>query len=263
MCNPTITVLVAKDLISIIIPTLNEQSGIERTIKSIPQSAIKESTGRDVEVIVVDGQSTDSTREIATRLGAKVIIEERKGYGRACKSGFAAAKGEILVTIDADNTYPTESIPNYVQALESNGLDFITVNRFPQMEKGAMSITRRFGNRILALALRLLYSIDIEDSQSGMWVMRRGFVSQIRLFSDDMSMSEEIKIIAFKYFKSKEISGRYSARSGSAKLRVFEDGFKNLIYLINFRKKVQSSLLKNDRITKEDKIQLKGLESSN
>jgi dolichol-phosphate hexosyltransferase len=251
-----------RGLVSVIIPTLNEQAGIERTINSIPQLAITETTGYDVEIIVVDGKSTDSTREIATRLGAKVVTEDRKGYGRACKSGFAAARGEILVTIDADNTYPTESIPEYLRELEENQLQFITINRFPLMERGAMSLTRRVGNKVLAWALRLLYSVDIEDSQSGMWIMRREFVSQIQLFSDDMSMSEEIKIVAFRFFKSREINGRYSARSGPAKLKVFEDGFKNLKYLVDYRKRLQYALLRSDTNTKDDKLKLKNLESS-
>ena len=247
----------AKPLISIIIPTLNEQSGIEKTIKNIPESDIKNTSGFDVEIIVVDGQSTDSTREVATKLGAQVIIEHRKGYGRACKSGFAAARGEILVTLDADSTYPTECIAEYVQVLQGKKLDFITVNRFRYMDKGAMSLTRRLGNKILTSALRLLYSVDIKDSQSGMWIMRRAFISQIELNSDDMSMSEEIKIIAFKFFRSKELDGRYSARCGTAKLKVFHDGFNNLKYLFNYRKKLQSSVRKPVTATKANEISLK------
>jgi glycosyltransferase involved in cell wall biosynthesis len=252
--------LLADGLISIIIPALNEQGGIERTIKGISLSAIKDTTGYSVEFIVVDGQSTDSTRDIATKLGARVVIEGRKGYGRACKSGFAAAKGDILVTIDADSTYPTECIPEYVKLLQENELDFITVNRFPCMDKGAMSPTRRVGNMILTSALKLLYSLDIKDSQSGMWIMRRRFISQIKIFSDNMSMSEEIKIIAFKFFKSKEIEGRYSARSGKTKLRLVQDGFMNLKYLFDFRKKLQSSLIKSVTVTKENEVPFKGLD---
>lgn len=82
----------AKRLISIVIPTLNEQFGIEKTIKSIPKSLIRDKLGYDMEIIIVDGDSIDSTREIAAKMGARVIIEKRKGYGRACKTGFAAAR---------------------------------------------------------------------------------------------------------------------------------------------------------------------------
>ena len=232
-------------LISVIIPTLNEQSGIEKTVKSIPKSYLHNKLGYEVEVIVVDGESTDSTREIASRLGARVIIEKRRGYGRACKSGFANAKGDILVTVDADHTYPAESIPSYIEELNDKNLDFITVNRFSCIERGAMNLTRRVGNKILTTLMHVLYSVDIKDSQSGMWIMKRDFISRIRLSSDDMSMSEEIKIIAFRFFRSAEFDGKYYARTGTAKLKVIQDGWKNLKYLFQFKKKIGSAVLES------------------
>jgi dolichol-phosphate hexosyltransferase len=251
------TVSGAKRLISIIIPTLNEQSGIEKTIKSIPKSVIRDKLGYEVEIIIVDGYSIDSTREIASKMGARVIIEKRKGYGRACKSGFAAAKGEILVTVDADNTYPTESISNYIEELNDNNLEFISVNRFSGMEKGAMSFTRRVGNKVLTLIMRVLYSVDIRDSQSGMWIMKKSFISQIRLASDDMSMSEEIKIIAFRFFRSKELDGKYYSRTGTAKLKVIRDGWQNLRYLFDYKKKIGSAVIPSSSYTKEKEIPIK------
>jgi glycosyltransferase involved in cell wall biosynthesis len=237
------TVSTAKCLVSVIIPTLNEQSGIEETIRSIPKSYMAGKLGYDIEIIVVDGQSTDSTREIATKLGAQVLVETRKGYGRACKSGFEAAKGEILITLDADNTYPSESIPIYIEELIDKNLEFITINRFSHMENGAMSMTRRIGNRILTFLMRSLYSINVKDSQSGMWIMRRSFISQIRLYSDDMSMSEEIKIIAFRFFRSAEYDGKYYTRTGTAKLKVLQDGWKNFKYLFQYRRRLDSAFV--------------------
>lgn len=229
----------SKGVVSVIIPTLNEQHGIEKTLRSIPNSELITKLGYELEVIVVDGESDDSTVDIATRMGAKVIAERRRGYGRALKTGFAAANGQILVTIDADNTYPTGSIPEYVEELERGNYDFITINRFSGMEQGVMSFTRRIGNKILTLLTELMYSIDLKDSQSGMWIMKKDFVSSIQLDSDGMSLSEEIKIIAFKFFKSKEIDGRYYSRSGDAKLRVFYDGWENLKYLFKLRNKIK------------------------
>ena len=234
---------VSQGLVSVLIPTLNEQFGIEKTIRSIPKLALRSKVGYELEVIVIDGESTDSTVEIAKKMGAKVIVERRKGYGRALKSGFAAANGEIIVTLDADNTYPAGSIPEYIEKLEQWECDFITINRFSNMEKGVMSLTRKTGNKILTLLTRLIYSIDLKDSQSGMWIMKRNFISSIRLNSDGMSLSEEIKIIAFKFFKSKEIDGKYYSRSGEAKLRAFYDGWENLKYLFEFRKIIGSAIV--------------------
>jgi glycosyltransferase involved in cell wall biosynthesis len=234
---------VFKGLVSVIIPTLNEQSGIEKTLRSIPKSDLRTKLGYELEVIVVDGESDDSTVDIATRMGAKVIAERRRGYGRALKTGFAAANGQIIVTIDADNTYPTSSMPKYIEELERGNYDFITINRFSGMEQGVMSFTRRTGNKILTLLTKLMYSINLKDSQSGMWIMKKDFVSSIQLVSDGMSLSEEIKIIAFKFFKSKEIDGRYYSRSGDAKLRVFYDGWENLKYLFKLRNKIKKMVV--------------------
>jgi glycosyltransferase involved in cell wall biosynthesis len=81
-----------RKLISIIIPTLNEQEGIKKTIQSIPHRRILE-LGYNLEIIIVDGNSTDLTREVAERMGTTVILEKRRGYGRAFKTGFSEAKG--------------------------------------------------------------------------------------------------------------------------------------------------------------------------
>jgi glycosyltransferase involved in cell wall biosynthesis len=74
--------------------------------------------GYDVEVIVVDGESTDGTREVALDRGAKVIDEPRRGYGRAYKTGLALARGDIIVTGDADGQYPFSLIPALVKLME-------------------------------------------------------------------------------------------------------------------------------------------------
>src|SRR5262245_3497393 len=162
-------------LVTIIIPTLNEQFGIEKTISSIPKSEIQSKLGYDVEILVVDGNSSDSTRDVAIKMGAKVIVEKRKGYGRAYKTGFDYAVGDIIVTIDADDTYPAKQIPDYIQQLTSDHVDFITVNRFSNMEDGSMGRIRRAGNKVLAFLMNLLYSVDIADSQSSMWIMNKSY----------------------------------------------------------------------------------------
>lgn len=228
-------------LISVIIPALNEQEGIKKTITSIPKNELYE-LGYDLETIVIDGNSTDQTRRIAQQMGARVFLEKRKGYGKAFRKGFDEAKGDILITLDADGTYPAELIPDCIQRLTESGLDFISVNRFSNMQSGAMSLYHKFGNGILSLTMRLLYSINVHDSQSGMWVMSKNFIKKIDLKSDNFSVSEEIKIIAFKFFKSLEVDGKYYRRSGTAKLLTFRDGWRNFLYLFTFKSLIHSSI---------------------
>ena len=230
-----------QQLISIIIPTLNEEEGIEKTIISIPKHKLSE-LGYNFEIIVIDGNSTDLTRDIAGRMGARVVLEKRKGYGRAYKTGFSEARGDILVTLDADGTYPAELIPDYIQELSDKGLHFITTNRFSKMQSGAMDLYHKFGNDILSSIMRLLYTIDVRDSQSGMWIMSRSFIQRINIISDDFSMSEEIKIIAFRYFKALELDGRYYKRLGKVKLATLDDGWRNLKYLFRFRSLIKDAV---------------------
>ena len=225
--------------ISIVIPTLNEEKGIGKTLDSIKKDVFKKNKW-DLEIIIVDGNSTDKTREIAEKKGAKIIIEPRKGYGRAYKTGLKHATGDIIVTGDADATYPFDKIHEYIQMLIDQDLDFITTNRFAKQEKGAMSVKHRFGNLILSTALRILFFIKIKDSQSGMWIFRRKALKHIQSlekFDDGMPFSEEIKIEMFKNkkLKCKEIPSVLYTREGKAKLQSFKDGWKNLKFLLKKR----------------------------
>ena len=223
--------------VSVVIPTLNEEKGIGKTIDMIKVDEFKR-RGWDLEIIVVDGESKDRTREIARSKGAKVIIEPRKGYGRAYKTGLKEAKGEIIVTGDADATYPFDKIHEYIDYLLKNDLDFITTNRFAGLKKGAMSVKHVFGNLILSLTLRLLFMIKLRDSQSGMWIFRRDALKKIQpleKFDDGMPFSEEIKIEMFRKVRAKEIPSALYVREGKAKLQSFSDGWKNLKFLIKKR----------------------------
>ena len=223
--------------VSVVIPTLNEEEGIGKTIDMIKVEEFKR-RGWDLEIIVVDGESKDRTREIARSKGAKVIIEPRKGYGRAYKTGLKEAKGEIIVTGDADATYPFDKIHEYIDYLLKNDLDFITTNRFAGLKKGAMSVKHVFGNLILSLTLRLLFMIKLRDSQSGMWIFRRDALKKIQpleKFDDGMPFSEEIKIEMFRKVRAEEIPSALYIRKGKAKLQSFSDGWKNLKFLIKKR----------------------------
>lgn len=222
--------------ISIVIPALNEERAIEKEISAIPRRKLEE-MGFDVQILVIDNGSEDRTGELAMRAGAEVILEPRRGYGRAYKTGFANAVGEIIATADADLTYPVEDIPRFVELLDEENLDFITTNRFAKMDKGAMSLRNKLGNTVLNLVLRLLFRIDLRDSQSGMWIFRRSILDKFVLRSDGMSFSEELKLEACHFTKCrwKELPIHYSSRLGRIKLRGWRDGLQNLLYLMRKR----------------------------
>jgi len=217
--------------ISIIIPTLNEEKAIGKVLREIPKKALKRE--HELEILLIDGASTDNTKAIAENLGATVITEKRKGYGRAYKAGFKHATGDIIVTADGDYTYSMSIIPSLIEKLEKENLDFITTNRFRYMDKKSMTTLHKIGNQTLTIATQLLFHTNIKDSQSGMWIFRKNILRQLNLESDSMSFSEEIKIEAYKRgFRCREIPIRYRMRIGEVKLKSFKDGIKNLGFLI-------------------------------
>jgi len=226
--------------VSVVLPTLNEEEGIGSTLESINYEEFKK---RDwnIETLIVDSGSTDMTREVAHAKGARVILEERKGYGRAYKTGFKEAKGDIICTGDADATYPFDELHNYIDLLISEDLDFITTNRFAELQKKGMAPHHKIGNKGLSFVLRFLFRVKIKDSQSGMWVFRKKILEKIQpleKFNDGMPFSEELKIEAFKSsdIKAKEISSRLYQRRGKEKMHFWKDGLHDLGFL--FKKRI-------------------------
>ncbi|MDG6220546.1 MAG: glycosyltransferase family 2 protein [Candidatus Thermoplasmatota archaeon] len=215
---------------SIIIPTMNEEKSIGETLDRIPRDFA------ELDIMIVDTNSKDKTREIAVSKGARVVEEPRRGYGRAYKTGFAAAQGDIIVTLDGDTTYPPEDIPKLVKMLEEENLDFITTDRLSMMEEGAMNKTHKLGNWVLVVTMNILFRMKLKDSQSGMWVFRKNILEKMQVYSDKMAFSEEIKVEAWRRgFKCKEVPIRYESRKGEVKLNTWKDGMGNEIFLIKKR----------------------------
>ena len=220
--------------VSIVIPTMNEAGSIGRVIDEI--AAAMQDLG-PYEILVVDTNSTDGTVDIARRKGARIVPESRRGYGRAYKTGFAAAHGEIVVTLDADLTYPAARIPDFVRSITDEGADFVSGNRLAQLAPGAMSGMHRLGNRILTGSFRILFGFPLQDSQSGMWSFRRSILTGLELVHDGMAFSEEIKLEAIRRgLRFHELPIEYRARVGERKIRSVRDALTNLAWL--FRKRV-------------------------
>jgi glycosyltransferase involved in cell wall biosynthesis len=215
--------------ITVIIPCLNEEQGIEKVLRAMPEFVD--------EIIVVDNASTDRTSEVATSLGARVIREEVRGYGRAYKRGFAMATGDLIITLDGDHSYPVDALSYLIEAFLHLDVDFLNASRFPVRDASAMSFKHKIGNLALSLAMSVLFFRWVRDSQSGMWVFRRSIIKEMKLESDSMAFSEEIKIevLRNRALRFGEISILYSARLGEIKLNPWRDGVQNLYFLAKKR----------------------------
>ncbi len=215
--------------ITVVIPCLNEEKGIVEVLSRMPSFVD--------EVIVVDNNSTDRTPELARRHGARVIHEKVRGYGRAYKTGLLEAQGDIVVTLDGDHSYPVDAISYLLEIFLRSEVRFVSASRFPLKNRRAMSAKHWLGNRLLSLAMSVLYFRWVRDSQSGMWVFERDSLSRMHLESDGMAFSEEIKIEAIRnrHIGFKEIYIDYSNRMGEIKLQPWRDGCRNLAFLVKKR----------------------------
>ena len=215
--------------IAVIIPSLNEEQGVEKILRGMPDFVD--------EVIVVDNNSTDRTSEVAASLGAKVIREDVRGYGRSYKRGFAGATSDLIVTLDGDHSYPVDALSYLLEAFLHLEVDFLNASRFPVRDRRAMSFKHKFGNLVQSLVMSILFFRWVRDSQSGMWVFRRSILKDMKLESDGMAFSEEIKIEALRdpRIRFGEISIMYSSRLGESKLNPWRDGMQNILFLLKKR----------------------------
>ena len=144
--------------VSVIIPTRNEASAIRRVLADLPADLV-------TEVLVVDSNSTDGTPEIAAKMGARVVHEPRRGYGRACLTGFAMADApEIVVFLDGDYSDRPAELPLLLAPIAEGRADITLGSRLgPQRIPGALPWHAVFGNWLAASLIKLLYGLRISD----------------------------------------------------------------------------------------------------
>jgi glycosyltransferase involved in cell wall biosynthesis len=144
--------------VSVIIPTHNEAQSIARVLSDLPSNLL-------AEVIVVDSNSNDGTPEIAARMGARVVREPRRGYGRACLTGIAAANSpDIVVFLDGDYSDRPSELPLLLAPITEGRADITLGSRLHDgSSAGSLPWHQVFGNRLAAGLIRLLYGLDISD----------------------------------------------------------------------------------------------------
>src|SRR4051795_5345635 len=181
--------------VSVVIPCLNEEENIVECVTRARRAL--DEHGLSGEVIVADNASDDRSAELAREAGATVVVEPRRGYGSAYQAGFAVARGDYIVMIDADLTYDFDEIPRFVEELD-RGAQLVMGNRMQNIQPGAMSFVSRIGNPILSGFLNLLYRTPIGDAHCGMRAVRRDVLPTLELRSTGMEFASEMVIRAVR-----------------------------------------------------------------
>lgn len=214
----------------VMLPAWNEEKTIGMTIDDIPKG---------IDILVIDNNSSDSTRDIAINHGATVIFEGKQGKGNAIIRAIDYIKGidcKYVVMLDADYTYPGQYIPNIINLL-ANGNDVVIGSRLTGIvEKGAMSRLNIFGNFMLTLMAKILYGYRISDLCTGMWGFSRECLTSLNITEHGFGLEANIFVqIAKRKYKLAEIPIYYRKRPTKAKLKSLEDGFKIGLVLLKQR----------------------------
>jgi glycosyltransferase involved in cell wall biosynthesis len=214
---------VSQPEIVIILPTLNEEPTIGRVIDDVPRKALEE-VGYRVRLLVVDGNSTDRTREIAREKGADIIIERRRGKGVAVTKALGSAEADFVFMLDADYTYPAGYIPDMLKLLESHQA-VIGSRMRGRRERGSMSRLNLVGNYLLSLIATIFYGKRISDVCSGFWGLRGEVIKELNLRATAFDLEAEIfSQLARRGYRVAELPVDYRRRHSPPKLRSLRDG---------------------------------------
>ncbi len=210
-------------LVSIVIPTFKEEKNIAKVIKGVK----KQLAGYNYEIIVVDDvRSKDKTAQIARSLGARVLYDNI-GKGSALMKGLRSAKGDILISMDADLSNEPRELVLLIDAIEI-GYDICTGSRFI-IGGGSEDIPpfRVFGNKFFVFLVNVIFHANYTDMCYGYRSFRKGIFNRLDLTEKGFGIETEINIKAIKKgFRVVEIPSTEKARAyGEGKLRTFRDGW--------------------------------------
>ena len=199
--------------VSVIIPTHNEVEALPRVLNDLPSNLV-------TEVIVVDSNSSDGTPEIAAKMGARVLHEPRRGYGRACLSGLANTNApDIVVFLDGDYSDRPSELPILLAPIIEGRADITLGSRLQgQHSAGAQPWHQAFGNRLAASLIRLLYGLKITD----LGPFRAGRAEVLRaLHLEEMTYGWAVEMIlkgTLAGFRVVEVPVSYYPRIGKSKI---------------------------------------------
>jgi len=208
--------------VSIVIPTLNEGRNIGEVIRGVE----KQLAGYDYEIVIVDGHSRDRTVDVARRMGARIVYDDL-GKGSALVRGVKAARGDIIVSMDADLSNEPRELVLLIDAIDI-GYDLCTGSRF-LTGGGSEDIPplRVFGNKFFVFLVNIIFHANYTDMCYGYRSFRKGVVERLGLREVGFGIETEINIKAVKKgLKVIEIPSTEKKRaSGEGKLRTFGDGY--------------------------------------
>jgi len=207
-----------KDKLTIVIPAKNEGKSIGGIIEKCLQYTD--------DVIVIDGHSTDNTRDVAESLNVKVYLDNKKGKGDAIRVGISKAQKEIIVFIDADLSHDPEEIPRLVQPIIDDEADHVTGSRMrggsDELHGDIGKFIRMMGSDIITLGINYRFGVRLTDSQNGFRALKREVAASLDLKENITTIEQEmiIKTLRKGYRMGEVASHEYSRKYGDSNINV-------------------------------------------
>ena len=202
-------------MISVAMISMNEEAAVGRVIGDI-RAALER---HEHEIVIVDS-SSDNTAWIAERLGARVIRQvPPEGYGRAMARVLKECRGEVVVTLDCDGTYPAPQIPRIADMVLGGECDLVNASRLERKPQ-AMPWPNYLANRLFALTGRWLVGVESTDLHSGMRAYSRAIIDRVQVDPDGPALPVELLLKpALQGFRVREIFIPYGERIGQTTLQ--------------------------------------------
>jgi len=195
--------------------TMNEEGAIRKVVADIRRVV------PDAEILVIDS-SKDQTPEIAASLGCRVVRQfPPRGYGPAMDRALREGSGDVVVTLDCDDTYPVDAIPALVRRIES-GVDLVNANRVTT-RPAAMPFANFLANRVFAAVARVLCGLDTTDLHSGMRAYRMSMVRDLDWDPNGPALPVELLLLPFRRgYRVEDVAIEYRERIGQTTLHRWE-----------------------------------------
>jgi len=201
--------------VTLLVPARNEEAGIGRTLRTLPLATL-EAQGFAPHVLVLDGRSSDRTRDIARARGAEVFVQSAPGKGNAVREGRHLVQSDYVVMLDADATYAPDAIPGVLEMLARGEADVVMGSRFRgQRANGAMTRTNAVGNVALSALASALFLRPCSDVCTGLWGFRGPVFQSLPLQSTGFDLEVELFTRAVKEgWRVREVGVDYMPRAG-------------------------------------------------
>lgn len=219
--------------VTVIIPCYNEEKGITAVVKGFPRQKMY-ALGYQLDVLVIDNNSTDATASVARAAGARVLTETKKGKGNAIVAGFNAIgpDTDYVAMLDGDDTYRPEEILRMLEPLSSGFCNVVIGSRLAgRMTEGSMTGFNRMGNWMFSHMVRYGYRVNVTDVLTGYFAWTRPVIERLRPHLTSQGFAIEMEMIT-KMAKMGEdiycVPISYNSRAGESNLRPVRDGFRIL-----------------------------------